>query len=135
MQSRGNQNQYLIKRIRKAGAKFYRGRWVTDPTETQEEEIYASVQELSRVSIGRRGSNKLLKELEGDRATKMIKMYAPFQSFQEADDDLRIQADLIVWEGRTYQVSAVNHWRSAQALDHDEVYAKRMDNDVSRHNT
>jgi len=122
-----------VTRLRKPEGRIVRGRLVVDQTQIDEEVVLASVQRLSRISVGRRGSNKLLKELWGDRTTEMIKLYAPIDTFREADDNIRQLADLMTWEGKTYQVSVVNHWKSLQALDHDEVYAMRVDNDIDRH--
>lgn len=135
MLSNGILGQHEVIRIRQPEGDWYRGDWVIDPEKVEEELIKCSVQELSRVSIGRRGSNKLHKELEGDRATVMIKLYAPPGTFQEADDEIRQPADNIEWRGRLYEISAVNHWISAQALSHDEVYAKRIDHDINRHSS
>lgn len=127
--------QHEVKRIRQPEeGKWYRGDWIYNEAPL-EEIIKCSVQEMSKVTAGKKGSNKLLKELEGDRSTTMIKIYAPLNSFQEADDVLGISSDIIEWNGRKYEVSVTNHWHSAQALSHDEVYAKRIDYDVNRHDT
>ena len=134
MQQVGILGQHEVKRIRQSEGKFYRGDWIYNES-PDEEIIKCSVQELSKVTMGKKVSTKLLKELEGDRTTSMIKLYAPLHTFQEADDTLGISADIIEWRGRLHEVSAVNHWQSAQALSHDEVYAQRIDDDINRHDT
>lgn len=121
-----------VLRIRQPEGEWYRGDWVYNE-EPDQEEVRCSVQELSRITVGKRGSSKLLKELEGDRTVAMIKILAPRNTFKEADELLGTPADIIVWEGRSYEVAVANHWKSAQALSHDEVYAKRIDHDIDRH--
>lgn len=124
---------HKVKRIRPPEGKWYRGEWIYNEAE-DDLIVECNVQEMSKVTMGKKISNKLLKELEGDRSTTIIKLYAPVHTFREADDTLGIASDKIEWKGRFYEIAAINHWESAQALSHDEVYAKRIDNDVNRHN-
>lgn len=124
-----------ITRIRKPEGKLHRGRWVIDQTKVDKEVFTVSVQRLSRISVGRRGSNKLLKELDGDRNTEMVKVMAPLDTLREADDNIRQLPDQFEWGGKTYEVAVINHWNSPQLLSHDEVYAKRVDDDIHRHDS
>jgi hypothetical protein len=72
-------------------------------------------------------SGRILELLpEGKRNTETISVFAPITlDFTTADPELQRSGDIIIWEGRQYEVQAARKW-NAGLLPHWELAATRL---------
>jgi len=65
---------------------------------------------------------------EGKRSSETILVFAPIgMGFTPADSEKQVCGDLIIWEGRCYEVQAARKWKTdlCPMLDHWELVATR----------
>jgi hypothetical protein len=62
---------------------------------------------------------------EGKRSREAYKVFAPIELDFTADDDNGVSGDLVVWEGKEYEVSAAVKWDNG-LIPHWELVCTRI---------
>ena len=104
---------------RKAAGSYVDGEWVSGADSTFE--IFASVQPMS--------GDEMQRESEGLRATHGVKIYARLDVILRTVEDAGagatpgLEADVITYEGRDYQIQRILPWTSRALLPHRKYIA------------
>jgi hypothetical protein len=107
-------NMPLIKRT--YSGSYVKGSWVKgDPVNTDFK------------GTAQPASGKMLELLpSGKRSTETILVFAPVElEFTSADSEKEVSGDIIVWEGREYEIQAGKPWKNC-LLPHWELLASRV---------
>jgi hypothetical protein len=72
---------------------------------------------------------------EGKRSSENIQVFAPMEDannnpleFTSADSEKKVSGDIIIWEGRCYEIKAAKKWKLQvlDEMDHWELVAERV---------
>lgn len=107
-----------VQRVRRTAGTYVDGLYV-DGASSAPTNHQASVQIYDRFS----NDSKVL--TEGDRVQDWIEVYTLPGTFRQHDDFTGLLADLILYNGFTYEVKQVHYWKGA-FLTHDRVWAVRI---------
>lgn len=120
MQSGGIASKTCVTRIRYQPGVYYDG-WYHQaaPVETQ---IRASVQPPNRM-----GSARTIQDVIGQRFSEIVCIITQPNTLRVADEQNRISADRIIYNGKEYEVKHINSWITGQVNMHDTAYAVRVD--------
>lgn len=81
---------------------------------------------LHPISGKTRLSERMIREIDGNRSRKWIVLYAEPSTFQTEDEPNLIQADHLEINGERFEVMQIDDW-DAGVLDHQKVLAGRLD--------
>lgn len=105
----------LIQRTHEPG-QYIKGRWVNG----------APKEDVPFKGTVQAASGKTMELLpEGKRSSEAIRVIAPINlSFTSAESEKQVIGDIIIWEGRQYEVQVVRPWKNG-LLPHWELVATR----------
>lgn len=78
------------------------------------------------VTAKSRLSERMIREIDGNRSRKWVVFYAPLGTFRGEDEANLIQADHIEYQNERFEVIDTDEWQSG-ILDHQKVLAARLD--------
>jgi hypothetical protein len=95
---------------------YIKGKWVKDPGN-----------DVTFLGTAQPASGKAMELLkEGKRSSEAIQVFAPIEmDFTPADSEKQVSGDIIVWEGRCYEVQVARKWKVGLETDHWELVATR----------